>query len=101
MFKQFLSYGLIAILFSAATLPVLAQSSVSGVRRKTTEKLSAREKIEREREKLRRSANATKAAVKKPLINSKGEIIGEKVVASEPVYKSSEEIMAKQSLRTG
>src|SRR6187551_1837229 len=86
MFKQFLSYGLIAILFSATTLPVLAQSRVSGVRRKTTEKLSAREKIERERErerereKLRRSASNTKAVIKKPLINSKGEIVGEKVL---------------------
>jgi hypothetical protein len=103
IFKQFLSYGLIAILFSATTLPVLAQSRVSGVRRKTTEKLSAREKIEREREreKLRRGANTTKAALKKPLINSKGEIVGEKMLASEPIYKSTAEIMLQQSLRAG
>ncbi|HVE56402.1 MAG TPA: carboxypeptidase-like regulatory domain-containing protein [Pyrinomonadaceae bacterium] len=89
------------MLFWATTLPALAQSRVSGVRRKTTEKLSEREKNEREREKARRFANSTKAAVKKPLINSKGEIIGEKVVASEPVYKSTAEIMAQQSLREG
>jgi hypothetical protein len=103
MFKQFLSYGLIAILFSATTLPALAQSRVSGVRRKTTEKLSPREKIERkrEREQLRRSTNNAKQAPKKPLINSKGEIIGEKMVASEPIYKSSAEIMTQQSLRAG
>jgi hypothetical protein len=99
MCKQFLSYGLIAILFSATTLPALAQSKVSGIRRKATEKIE-RER-EREREKLQRLANTTKAVVKKPLINSKGEIIGEKVVASEPVYKSSAEIMAQQSLLEG
>lgn len=101
MINRLVSYGLIVILFWAATLPTLAQSRVSGVRKKTTGKLSEREKIEREREKLRRLSKTAQSAVKKPLVNSKGEIIGEKVLASDPIYKSTEEIMAQQSLREG
>jgi hypothetical protein len=105
MLNQFLSYGLIAILLWATALPALAQSRVSGVRRKTTEKVSEREKLERERErereKLRRLANSAKTPIKKPLMNLKGEIIGEKMLAGEPVYKSTEELMTQQSLREG
>lgn len=101
---RFLSYGLIAILLWGTTIPAPAQSRVSGVRKKTNVKLSEREKIERERErereKSRRLAN-TNAAIKKPLLNQKGEIIGEKVIGSDPIYKSTSEIMQQQSLREG
>jgi hypothetical protein len=93
--RRFLSLVLIAVLLTASTIPVFAQARISGVKSKSAKKISEREKEERER-RLRRSQKLTP---KKPLVNSKGELIGEKIVSDNPVSKTTLELMAAQSLR--
>jgi len=72
--RRFLSFGMIAVLLF--TLPVLVAARSNGGKRATPGKSSEREK---------------------PRLNSKGEISGEKVVGSDPVYQSSAEIAAQAS----
>ncbi|MBS1792523.1 MAG: carboxypeptidase regulatory-like domain-containing protein [Acidobacteria bacterium] len=93
--RRIISFGMIAVLFSAATIPALAQARVSGVRKNNprNEKLS---RSERERERERKLA-AQKNTPRKILFNAKGEQIAEKIVGADGIQKTTLELMNEQS----
>lgn len=97
---QFFAIGLIFLMLFTNTLPVVAQTRISGANTKTKKKLSKSEKKKQERER-KLELEKERSNEQNAVIYPEGERTGEKIIVKSSGEKTVSEIMAEQSLREG